>query len=129
MISKIYRYRVLIFSTMYLLCKYMIVRAVFSDKKLLSYVSRPNCSESDLESNTISMQPIHSIIKSINLVLNYFYANGNCLIKCLVKRDLLRKYGFTNRILLGLSIAGSEIKAHAWLSDGCASEFKSVHLL
>lgn len=114
---------------MYLLSKYMLVRALFSSKKFLVYVSRPTYSDLYRDSYLTSMQPIHPIIKSINRVINYFYANGNCLVKCLVKRDLLRKYGFTERIVLGVTNSGNELKAHAWLSSDSESKYKYVHLL
>ena len=107
----------------------MLVRTFLSSKELINYVSRQGGADIENYAACAPAQPFHTLIKSINKVLNLVYANGNCLVKCLVKRDLLKKYGFSEDILLGIKGSGQGIEAHAWLPGERCSKYNIVHLL
>lgn len=129
MIRKIFINRLLIFQTICILSKYKLFRVLLSSKELLKLISEKENIETVYHSPEQAKQPFQSYIKSINRILHYLYPDGNCLVKSLVKRDLLQKYGFTKQIAVGVIISGQKMKAHAWLSGECESNFKIVHLL
>lgn len=129
MIYKLFKYRLLILQILYLLCKYMLIRTFLSSKELIIYVSRQDSDDIEYYTSASPVQPFSTLINSLNRVLNLVYSNGNCLVKCLVKRDLLKKYGFSEDIILGIKGSEQGIKAHAWLPGERNFNYNIVHLL
>lgn len=128
MLKKIFKYRLLIWYTVFLLSKYSLIRIVLSDKNLIAFLS----SQSRIpiyKSTTRNTSSTNSLLHSVNKILKGINPNGNCLVHSLVKRDILYKKGYFEPIFLGLKITNQGLKAHAWLSNERVIDYNLVHLL
>lgn len=128
MLKKIISYRIIILSSVCLLIKYTLIRIFLSDKKLINYLSAQNRSTKHKYFSRKS-HSLQELTKMINRVFHLVYPNGNCLISSLIKRDILYKHGYIEPIFLGLKNTDQGLKAHAWLSNENAINYKIVHLL
>lgn len=129
MIKKIIRYRLLIFQTIYLLCKHILMRVILPNKILLDFVFRQHKSKIPLDIPQSETLHYSLLLRTTNKILKLVYPNGNCLVKSLVKRGILQKYGYSEHIILGVKYTEQELKAHAWLSSESGSNFNILHLV
>lgn len=129
MIRKIIYNRILILQTSFLLCKYLFMRTFLSGKVLLKKLSTQEINKLYYHTARTPEQPFHSVLRSINRILEFLYPNGNCLVRSLVKREVLKKYGYPKRIAVGVIRSELGIKAHAWISGENDFQYNIVHLL
>ena len=105
------------------------MREFLSERKLLRKLTQNTDNEVYQSTTRYPAQPFNTLMRSINKILDRVYPNGNCLVKSLVKRDLLKKHGYHQPIAVGVITSDQGIKAHAWLSGESETEYKIVHLL
>lgn len=75
-----------------------------------------------------SVQPKRKIISRIDKLITFMYPKSTCLTRSLVKRDVLRYYGYNETIALGLAYNDGFLVAHAWLeTEVLTTSYKKVH--
>jgi len=62
----------------------------------------------------LNMPSIEDICKAVVIAAEYV-PGATCLVRCLVARDMLARYGFTAQIRIGVLKDSSNFQAHAWL--------------
>ncbi|MDF1572514.1 MAG: lasso peptide biosynthesis protein [Bacteroidales bacterium] len=112
--KKLWKYRKLIWLVVIVFTKYQILRSFTSDKAFLNSIRREkeSCRLPD-ESN---MQPFKNYSRLIDIIINKLAPSSTCVIRSLVKRDVLSNYGLKTEVFFGLLRKDNEIRAHAWLS-------------
>ena len=128
--KQIYIYRLVIIRVLYFAIKYRIMAITLTDVKFLQIVGRGGAKNSQaIVSNHNTKQPKDAIIRLIERVLNSLMPNLSCLIRSLIKRDILKHYGYNEIINIGVRIINNEIDAHAWILSENKMNYTKLHQL
>lgn len=127
MILKILKYHKLIFLVVLKTIKYNIIVKTFTNKRLLQTIVKKN-RDSYLHSFIpTTMQPKQQLTRLIDKILNNLPINSACLVRSLIKRDILNYYGYIETINLGIQKENELLKAHAWICEPENNSFVKLH--
>ncbi len=73
-----------------------------------------------------TMQPKWSLIRLTDRIIDIIFVKSSCLVRSLVKREILIKYNYNTLISLGMAIDGGHISAHAWIEESNGRNFLKV---
>jgi len=126
-IKRVITYRVLIFNTLIALIKYNLYHLFLRDEKMVKLIS---ARQSHLVPDySIPVQPNTLLLRQTNRLINLIQPGASCLVKSLVKRDVLEKFGYNSVICFGLMKQNGGFIAHSWLTVENSGGFSKVFQL
>jgi hypothetical protein len=125
MIRKLLKNYRVIFFVLYFTLKYNILKLLSTNKGFLKSIS---CNQSSWKLADPGDEKLRQrIINQVLTVNRITGINNNCLIRSLVIRDILAKYGHATSIMLGVRVLNDSLEAHAWIANKKQNEFKIVY--
>jgi len=124
MLKKLIKHRILIFTTLISTIKYSVYHWLLSDEKLVRLVSN----NLDFYPTEIDdqVQPYKHILRLTNRIINRIKPEASCLVRSLVKKDVLNRFGISTYVCFGLMKENDRFIAHSWLAVENSGGFSKV---
>jgi len=102
------------------------IRLVYPGEKLLRHISAGSTETRDLNDRG-PVQPNLRLLRQTDTIIDIIQPKATCLIRSLVKRDVLRNYGISTTLCFGLMKEGDRFIAHSWLTVENSGGFSKVY--
>jgi hypothetical protein len=125
MIRKLLKNYRLVFFVLFFTLKYNLLKVLTTNRGFLKSIP---CNQGSWDLSEPGDQKLRQkIINQVLTVNRIARINNNCLIRSLVIRNVLAKYGHAASILLGVRVLNDNLEAHAWIADKKQNEYKIVY--
>ena len=108
--------------------KYHLIYFILPGQRFLAYIQRHTDELSGTASHADGqMQPLRKVSGLTDRIISLLLPGTSCLIRSLVKRDVLKSFGYSTYVFFGLKKNDDQYEAHAWLSHERNAGFAKVY--
>lgn len=125
--NKALKYGILLLQLTPLLVKYTVLLQIMSNERFFNLVNSKKTHKR--KSTPEKVQPLNVLNSQIEKIINILAPSTKCLVRSLVKKEVLRKHGYDVNVNFSIYKADNQFKSHAWILSPCMKDYKTLHTI